>query len=86
MCGYADGSMPSVRVCTQRMRWNRLLMRALLAHLAPHMFQNLWVSLRLTVSRSSEIQLRYCGVSFLTGCFIGDTIFFFSLLFALWSQ
>lgn len=47
LCVCADGSMRSVRVCTQRMRWNKLLMKALHAHPAPHMFQNLWVSHRI---------------------------------------
>lgn len=38
--------MPCVRASTRRMRWNKLLMKALHAHTAPHMFQNLWVSVR----------------------------------------
>lgn len=41
---FLDGSMLSVRVCTQRMRWNKLLMKALPVLPASHMFQNLWVS------------------------------------------
>lgn len=48
MLACADGSMLSVRVCTQKMRWNKLQMRALHAPPALHMFQNPWVSLRTT--------------------------------------
>lgn len=44
VCAHADGSMQCVRAYTQRMRWNKLLMKALHAHPAPHMFQSLWVS------------------------------------------
>lgn len=37
----------SVRACTRRMRWNKPPMKALHAHTVPHMFQNLWVSVRI---------------------------------------
>lgn len=43
-CVCADGSMLCVRAYTQRMKWNKLLMKALRAHPAPHMFRSLWVS------------------------------------------
>lgn len=46
LCARVGGFMPSVKVSTRRMRWNKLLMKALHAHTAPHMFQNLWVSVR----------------------------------------
>lgn len=52
VCACADGSMLSVRVCTQRMRWNKLLMKALHAHPAAHMFQNPWVSSTTTLFRN----------------------------------
>lgn len=45
VCAFADGFMLSVRVYTQRTKWNRLLMKALHARRALHMFQNQWVSL-----------------------------------------
>lgn len=48
LCAHLDGFMLSVRVCIRRMRWSKLLMKALHAHLVPHMFQNLLVSFKMT--------------------------------------
>lgn len=57
LCALLDGFMLSVRVCIQRMRWSKLLMKALRAHLVPHMFQNLLVSLKMTLLHNKNYEL-----------------------------
>lgn len=90
LCACADGSMLSVRVCTQRMRWNKLLMRALPAHPAPHMFPNPWVSFENdTMLKVKKLKLR--SQKYLQGIpvFTDDLVFLLcspSAFFCLWSQ
>lgn len=62
LCACADGSMLSVRVFTQRMRWNKLLMKALHAHPVPHMFQNLWVSLKMSQFQNEDTKTGFKNI------------------------
>lgn len=68
--------MPSVRASTRRMRWNKLLMKALHAHTAPHMFQNLWVSVR---TRQKHQVFKFENINLSDLVFIYFRLFFFSL-------
>lgn len=81
LCARIGGFTPSARASTRRMRWNKLLMKALHAHTAPHMFQSLWVSVR-TGQKHQVFKFENVNLSDLVLFIFIFSFFFLSIIFA----